>query len=181
MSRSPIRDITYPRTEPPPEFVRAVVGCFQAHAPDIDTTRLEKGLTSNQVLGVLRADLVELGFEVEAGKKKGQKIHRPVLFGESGVPELKYEIDAYHPGWRCGLEVEAGRGWMGNAVYRDLILGALMVDVDHLIIAVANEYWSKTGGRKVASRDYQYASRLADSLYAQGRFRLPYRLTVIGY
>jgi len=60
-------------------------------------------------------------------KRKADKIERPVFYGENGIPTLRYEIDAYHPDWRCGLEVEAGRGWMGNAVYRDLIQAAVMV------------------------------------------------------
>jgi hypothetical protein len=39
-----------------------------------------------------------------------------------------------------GLEVEGGRGWMGNAVYRDLVQGAVMVGVEHLCLAVSNVY-----------------------------------------
>jgi hypothetical protein len=31
------------------------------------------------------------------------------------------EIDAFHDGEGIALEVEAGRAWNGNAVYRDLI------------------------------------------------------------
>ena len=71
---------------------------------------LPKGLTSDDVLAVVRPDLVALGFEVEAGKKKEEKIERPVFYGENGVPAVRYEIDAYHAEWRCGMEVEAGRG-----------------------------------------------------------------------
>jgi hypothetical protein len=32
--------------------------------------------------------------------------------------------------------VEAGRAWMGNAIYRDLLQALVMVQVDHLILAV---------------------------------------------
>ena len=80
------------------------------------------------------------GFQVEKGKVREQKIERPVFFGENGVPALRCQIDAYHPGWRCGLEVEAGRAWMGNAIYRDLIQALVMVQVDHLVLAVSNIY-----------------------------------------
>ncbi len=76
----------------------------------------DKGLKSNDVLALLGPDLREMGFQVEASKKKVDKLQRPVFFGENGNPTLKYEIDAYHEGWRCGLEVKAGRGWMGNTV-----------------------------------------------------------------
>jgi hypothetical protein len=60
---------------------------------------------------------------------------RPVFFGENGMPTLSYQIDAYHPEWRAGLEVEAGRAWMGNAIYRDLIQALVMVQVDHVVLA----------------------------------------------
>jgi hypothetical protein len=93
---------------------------------------LVKGLTSDAVLAVLHPQLEALGFQVEKGKVREQKIERPVFFGENGIPALRYQIDAYHPGWRCGLEVEAGRAWMGNAIHRDLIQALVMVQVDHM-------------------------------------------------
>jgi hypothetical protein len=49
----------------------------------------------DQVLQVLRPQLEALGFQVEAGKSKEQKIERPVFFGENGAPTLRYQIDAY--------------------------------------------------------------------------------------
>ena len=117
---SAVRFVSYPRTEPPPAFIPEIVAAFRACEGGICTPLLEKGLTSNEVLGVLRPHLKALGFQIEAGKLKADKIERPVFYGENGVPALNYQIDAYHPEWRCGLEVEAGRAWMGNAVYRDL-------------------------------------------------------------
>ena len=89
---------------------------------------------------MLRADLVELGFDVEASKRAKDKIKRPVFFGENAQPDLQYEVDAWHPKWRAGLEVEAGRAWMGNAIYRDLIQALVMVDMDHLFLAVPKAY-----------------------------------------
>jgi hypothetical protein len=133
------------------------------------------------VLATVRPGLEALGFQVESGKTKADKIERPVFFGENGAPAVRYEIDAYHSGWRCGLEVEAGRGWMGNAVYRDLILASVMVDVDYFVLAVANGYRYKTGGREAVSRDYENATGLADTLFSHTRVKLPYRLAVIGH
>ena len=120
MNKSTIRFTSFPKTEPPPPFASELADVFRRHEPEIATVHLRKGLTSNEVLAVIRDELVALGFAVEAGKQKADKILRPVFFGENGEPTLNYEIDAYHPGWRCGLEVEAGRAWMGNAVYREL-------------------------------------------------------------
>jgi hypothetical protein len=122
----------FPLTEPPPLFASSIVEVFRANASEIGTVNLAKGLTSDKVLAVLTPGLEELGFAVETGKTKAAKIERPVFFGEIGVPTLRYQIDAYHEEWRCGLEVEVGRAWMGNAIYRDLVQSLVMVQVDHL-------------------------------------------------
>ena len=132
-------------------------------------------------MGVLRDDLTALGFTVEGGKQKARKIQRPVFYGENGVPTLHYEIDAYQPEWRCGLEIEAGRGWMGNAVYRDLVQALVMVDVDYLILAVANTYRYTSSGRSAVSHDYDNARAVAQAIYGHTRVRMPYGLLVLGY
>ena len=111
---SRIRFQCFSRTNPPPEFVAQIVSVFRERESELSTIDLPKGLTSDEVLSVLFSGLVGLGFQVEQGKRVDQKIHRPVFFGENGEPTLKYEVDAYHPKWRCGLEVEAGRAWMGS-------------------------------------------------------------------
>ena len=150
---------------------------FQRHYSEIDTVALPKGLTSDQAMAVLAPDLEAIGFTVERGKKANQKIDRPVFFGENGTPTVRYQVDGYHPVWRCGLEIEAGRGWMGNAVYRDLVHAMVMVDVDWLCLAVSNLYKFSSS----SSRDYDNTRDLADALYGHTRIRLPYRLLLIGY
>jgi hypothetical protein len=111
MKSTSIRFSTFPRTGPPPGFTEDLVQVFINHEDEIATEANSKGLNSDEVLAMLADDLTGLGFEVEAGKKKENKLDRPVFFGENGLPTLRYEIDAYHPHWRCGLEIEAGRGW----------------------------------------------------------------------
>lgn len=181
MNESTIRFSTFPRTEPPPGFVQEVVATFRDHENEIATEINDKGLKSDDVLNVLGPDLRDLGFQIEASKKKVDKIERPVFFGENGIPTLRYEIDGYHPDWKCGLEVEAGRGWMGNAVYRDLIQAAVMVGIDYLCLAVSNMYKYKSSGRPATSRDYENARQLAEALYGHSRLHLPYNLVLIGY
>lgn len=181
MPKTTIRFTSFPRTEPPPHFVPDVVAVFRKAEKHISTKKLAKGLTSDQVLEILRPDFEELGFEVERGKQKVDKIERPVFYGENGVPTLKYQIDAYHREWRCGLELEAGRAWMGNAVYRDLVQALVMVQVEHLILAVPIEYKYKSSGRSASSNDYQNTCDVATALYGHSRLRVPYGLTVIGY
>lgn len=172
---------TFPRTEPPASFSREVVGVFERHETAIDTEELEKGLKSNDVLAVLRSDLVGLGFEVEAGRRERDKIKRPVFFGENGAPALQYEVDAWHPKWRTGLEVEAGRSWMGNAIYRDLVQALVMVEMDHLVLAVPKCYRYKSRGRPMVSKDYANAVSVAQALYGHSRVDMPFSLCVIGY
>jgi hypothetical protein len=173
--------MTFPRTEAPPDYTLEIVQIFRNHEAAICTKTLEKGLTSDAVLGTLRDDLVSVGFSVEASKLATDKIKRPVFFGENGQPDLQYEIDAFHSGWGCGLEIEAGRGWMGNAVYRDLVQALVMVELKTLVLAVANGYRYLSGGRSTISKDYENTVAVADALFGHTRITMPYRLIVIGY
>jgi hypothetical protein len=181
MSRSTVRFATYPRTEPPRPFAEQIVAVFRKHESAISTETLGKGLTSDQVLAAIADDIKGLGVQVEAGKGKEQRIERPVFYGEEGRPVVRYQIDAYHPVWKCGLEVEAGRAWMGNAVYKDLVQATVMVEVDHLCLAVPNAYKYSSEGRSIVSKDFDNTRDLAEALYSHTRLKLPYSLLVIGY
>lgn len=176
-----IRFKSFPRTEPPPDFIEDVVNVFRQNEHKIGTKELSKGLKSNEVMKILSEDLINVGWKVENGKKKEDIIERPVFFGENGIPELKYQVDGYHEEWNCGLEIEAGRAWMGNAIYRDLIQALVMVQVDHLIIAVSNEYKYKSNNKKMSSPDYNNSILVAEAIYGHSRMKLPYGLTIIGY
>jgi len=72
MTETTIRYICFPRTKPPPHFSSPIADVFKKFESDISTLSLEKGLTSDEVLQILRPNLTELGFEVEKGKRKGQ-------------------------------------------------------------------------------------------------------------
>lgn len=176
-----VRFSTFPRTEPPPTWAARIVDVFERAQSRIGTIGLAKGLTSDHVLAAVSADLVGLGFQVETGKTKEGKLDRPVFFGENGLPTLRYQVDGYHAGWRCGLEIEAGRAWMGNAVYRDLVQALVMVDVDWLCLAVPNTYKFMNGAKTAISKDYENTLSVADAIFSHTRVRLPYRLLLIGY
>jgi hypothetical protein len=158
-----------------------VAKVFRDHEKEISTTLLKKGLTSDEVLQVIRSDLERLGFECEKSKNHSSKINRPVLFGENGKSQVSYDIDASHLEWHAVLEVEAGRAWMGNAIYRDLIRASVMVGVKFLILAVPNEYRYNSSGKPSVSKDYDNTRDLAIALYEHDSFRLPYNLMLIGY
>lgn len=181
MTDSSIRYFSYPRTETPPEFADEVATVFRNHESEISTEYPENGLKSDQVLKQIREDLIEIGFQVEAGKRKEDKIKRPVLFGENGEPELHYFVDGYHPEWRCGIEVEAGRAWKGNAIYRDLIQALVMVQVDTLVLAVPNVYRYSSGSRTAENKAFDKTKSVVDTLYGTHRFNPPYDLVLVGY
>lgn len=176
-----IRYSTFPRTVPPPVWASEFIQVFEMHEQLISTESLDKGLTSNGVLSLLATDLRTLGFNVESGKTKAGIIERPVYFGENGEATVRYQVDGYHPEWRCSLEIEAGRAWMGNAVYRDLVLALVMVDVEWLCLAVPISYRYRSGGRDIVSRDYENTRAMVDAVYGHSRVRMPYRLFLVGY
>lgn len=176
-----VRFCCFPRTLGPPLFIGGIVEVFRKHEPSISSLALEKGLESDPVLRVMAMDLMALGFAVEIGNSRGKKIGRPVFFGENGSPSLLYEIDAYHPEHRCGLEVEAGRAILGNAIFRDLFQAMVMTDVDHLCLAVPLVYKYNSGGRRVSSPYFEKTIAVAEALYGHSRVAMPYGLTVIGY
>lgn len=178
---SDIRYCYYPRTRAPPDFVEEVVAAFRANEDDISTVESDNGLQSDDVLDVVRDDLAAIGFEVEEGKAKDEKIFRPVLFGENGEPDLQYEVDGYHESERYGLEVEASRAVLGNALYRDIVQAAVMVQVDTLVLVVPNVYRYNSGGRTTESRAYEKSSDVIDTVYASGRIELPFETLLIGY
>jgi hypothetical protein len=175
------RFTSFPRTKPPAPFVSKIVKIFKDHEPRICTISLIKGLESDAVLQVLADDLANAGFLIERAKGKADKVSRPVFFGENGEPSLRYEIDAYQPEWRCGLEVEAGRSILGNAIFRDLFQAMVMTDVDHLCLAVPNTYKYNASGKSLERDCYAKTVSVADALYGHSRVAMPYGLTVIGY
>jgi hypothetical protein len=139
-------------------------------------------MESNDVLAIIASGLQSLGFEVEQGKQKAGKLPRPVFFGDEGKYLRTYEIDAFEPGQGVALEVEAGRATMGNAIYRDLVQGSLMVDACFLALAVPIEYRYKSGARTTRERSYAKTYSVIEAIYGSPRLRLPFDgLLLIGY
>lgn len=131
------RWIHFPRSAEPSYLGFATAGIFQAVADEISSPKHE--LTSNQVLAVLEPKLRLLGYRVEAGKKKEEKIKVPVFWGFGGATAHTFDVDAWHEDDRAVLEVEAGRGYTNNQFLKDLFEACMMPTVDFLIIAVREE------------------------------------------
>ena len=171
----------FPRSVAPPPWAAEVVAVFRDARGQIDSSMVQ-GLKSDGVLAHLGRGLLELGFEVESGKLKVDRIRRPVLFGNGGAERVSYEIDAWHDQFGIVLEVEAGRGLMGNAIYRDLVRASLIVGAKYLVLAVMSEYRYRSGSRESRSRDFGGAEAQLDAIYASGRLQLPFDgVLLVGY
>ncbi len=175
-----IRFTTFPSTRPPPEFVVSAYRVFveQEHAIG---TELGNNAKSNAVLAAVRPGLSALGYAVEGSDEQNKRINRPVFFGENGYPSLNYQVDAFHPDYDCGIEIEAGRATRSNAIYRDIVQAMIMTQVSHLIIAVPLVYRYQSAGKPSESLDYQITVEVARAIYGHDRVSLPFGLTVLGY
>src|SRR3954447_11379201 len=114
----------FPRNVRAPAWVDPLVDVVREAELEISTSG-GAGLKSDAVLSRLAPGLSALGFTVEKGKNKADKIDRPVLFGDQGSTAVTMEVDAFHDVLGIAVEVEAGRSWNGNAVYRDLVRASL--------------------------------------------------------
>jgi hypothetical protein len=171
----------FPSYAAPPAWVEKVVAAFATNRSQIDSAvDHAKRMESNEVLSVIEGDLRTLGFDVEQGKQKAGKLPRPVFFGDEGTYLRTYEIDAFEPTSGVALEVEAGRATMGNAIYRDLIQGSLMVDARFLALAVPIEY--RYGGRPSREPSYAKTYSVVEAIYGSPRLQLPFEgVLLIGY
>lgn len=179
--------MNYPKWQYFPSYVEAptwvsdLIKVISTHASEIDS-RTVGGLTSDRVLSHIAVDLVSLGYQVETGKKAIEKIRRPVLFGEEGTERVSYEIDAFHDSLGIAVEVEAGRGARGNAVYRDLIRTSLIVGAKYLVLGVMIEYKHQSSGKEVTVRSFEDARSLIEAIFSSGRLGLPFEgILLVGY
>jgi hypothetical protein len=153
-----------------------IVEVFQKHEQDI--TSEKHGLDSNKVLSKIASDLAKLGFSVESGKKKDEKISVPVLFGVNGQIEKSFQVDAWHKTHHFVLEVEAGRATVNHQFLKDLFEACMMQNVDYFCVAVRNIYMA--GNLK--NRDFERVVTFFETLYASRRLGLPLKgILVVGY
>lgn len=168
-----IRWISYPLSDEPIPLVYQVIGVFERHQTEIDSGS-HVGLDSDGVLKVVADGLADIGFSVERGKKNIEKIKVPVLFGENGKPQKSFEADAFFPEHGFIVEIEAGRGYTNYHFLKDLFEACMMHGVDHLAIAIRNDYRGND--------DYEKIVKFIDTLYASSRLKLPLKsITIIGY
>ncbi|MEO3864996.1 hypothetical protein [Rheinheimera fenheensis] len=163
----------FPQSDPIPAPLKRVVDVFIKHSIDVDSD-LNEIQESNAVLAKLADSLEAIGMQVERGKKNGEKIFVPVLFGRNGAIEKSFEADAYWESEKFVLEVEAGRGVTNYQFLKDLFQACMMQDVDYLGIAVRNKY--------KRNKDFDKVFSFFDTLYKSRRLELPLKgILIIGY
>ena len=172
----------FPRNVRPPTWAVAFAEVVEATETKISTVERKTGLSSNDVLKELKPGLTALGYAVESGKTKDAKIFRPVLFGENGVPEVNYEIDAFHDQLGIAVEVGAGRGAAGNADYRDIVRTSLILDARNMALLMPIRYRTTAGQREHAIPAYERTRAQLSAIYASQRLKLPFEgVLLIGY
>ena len=162
----------FPKSQQISSDLLAVVNVFQTNENLISSKTQE--LSSNEVLALLTDGLEKIGFAVEKGKKKDDKIKIPVLFGRNGNLEKSFDADGVNLATKTVIEVEAGRGVTNYQFLKDLFQACMMQEIDVLIVAIRNNY--------KGNADFETVVTFFDTLYVSGRLTLPLkRILIIGY
>lgn len=170
----------FPRSHGVTPEIKAVIDCFKRIEPQLEQENVHR--VSNDVLALVRPHLEEIGFRVETGKGKEDKIDVPVLFGENNEVDKFFFADALSTDGKIVIEVEAGRAVRNNQFLKDIFQACMMFEVEYLVIAVLNEYKFNSGGRQAIGKDYHEVKTFLETLYVSNRLRLPLKgILLLGY
>jgi hypothetical protein len=132
------------------------------------------GLTSDQVLGILREDLIAAGFKTEKSKRQDDKLPQVVTWGENGKPDKSFHVDAIHEKTGVVVEIEAGQAVANHRFLKDFFEACALQMAQHLVIVVRMEY--------KGNKDYATICKFFESIYASNRMTFPLKgLLVVGY
>ena len=162
----------FPRSIGVTSEVSDIIEAFKAVEVSIDSQ--SSTLKSNDVLEQLRPHLEKLGFAVEKGKGKTDKIDVPVLFGINNQIDKMFYADALSKDGKIVIEVEAGRATENNQFLKDIFEACMMYGVDYLVLAVRNTYRNH--------EDFNIVSVFLETLYISNRIHLPLKgILLVGY
>lgn len=169
---SGLRYQLFPRSVGLTAELECIVRAFEAVHSQIKSP--DNKLSSDGVLRLVRPGLEGLGFRIETGKTKAQKIPVPVLFGLNNRIDRAFSADGLSADGRIVLEVEAGRAVINYQFLKDIFQACMMHGVEFLVLAVRNDYQGNDDFRKVHS--------FLETLYISSRIQLPLKgIVVIGY
>ena len=167
-----IRYQFFPRSSGLTEAAKKVVESFLAVSDSIDSQT--NTLKSDEVLALLRPNLLQIGMMVEAGKRENEKIKVPVLFGLDNNVDKYFNADAISEDGSIVLEVEAGRAVENYQFLKDIFQACMMHKVEYLILAVRNTYRGHD--------DFKQIYTFLETLYISSRLILPLKgILLIGY
>ena len=162
----------FPRSHGIIPEIKAIVSCFDAVKDEIDS--YTKNLTSNEVLDLLRPYFLKLNYYVETGKKAGEKIPVPVLFGMDNTIDRQFFADALSNDGRVVIEIEAGQAIDNNKYLKCIFQACLMFDVEYLVLAIRRIYRRRN--------NYEQVYSFLETLYISNRLKLPLKgILLIGY
>lgn len=162
----------FPRSVGVSPQISSVIECFKCIEADIDSDKHD--LKSNQVLKLIQLYLERMGYRVETGKGKGEKIDVPVLFGKNNSIDKCFFADAISGDGKVVIEIEAGRATENNQFLKDIFQACMMFDVEYLVLAVRNVYRGHN--------DYDKIYAFLETLYISSRLKLPLKgILLIGY
>jgi len=168
----------FPRSSELPSHLGELLAALDAGFKQIGESSVTH--SSDEVLAIVASELVTIGYQVETGKRKAEKVSRPVLFGPNGSVQKSFEVDAFEPLSGTILEVEAGRGVVNHQFLKDFFEACAIQDARYLAIAVLNSYKPKSS--RNGNRDFDSVCMFFDTLYASGRLKLPLEgILIIGY
>lgn len=162
----------FPRSVGITEELQNVVKCFEAVYDSIKSP--DNTLNSDGVLRFLRPHLETIGFTVEIGKSRGEKIPIPVLFGLNNRIDKSFDADGVSKNGNIVIEVEAGRAVVNYQFLKDIFQACMMHGVEYLVLAVRNNYRGND--------DFQRVYSFLETLYISSRLELPLKgIVLIGY
>ena len=161
----------FPRSRGVTPDILKIINCFKV----VDSEKnSNEHLVSNDMLALLRPHLEKIGFRVEQGKKKQEKIDVPVLFGENNEIDKSFYADALSADGHIVIEVEAGRAVYNNQFLKDIFQACMMFEVEYLVLAVRNSYRTHA--------DFEICYNFLETLYISNRLQLPLKgILLIGY
>ena len=128
----------FPRSVGITDELQAVIKCFEDVYDNIKSP--ENRLNSDGVLRYLRPHLERLGFRIETGKTKGEKIPVPVLFGLNNRIDKSFEADGISADGKIVIEVEAGRAVVNYQFLKDIFQASMMHGVDRPKLGKRSQY-----------------------------------------
>ena len=118
------------------QVFKETIEVFKKNYKYISSEKIDQ-IKSNEVLHELTTDLQDIGWWVETGKKKEEKI-RLTVYNNDGTPKRYYEVDGLHKQSGTIMEIEACRAIINNQILRDVLKASSLDNINYLILSVRN-------------------------------------------